>query len=220
MLVLWRKFRATLGEVGACYTAYQVVKKVIPPGLFYVRRCYMMRTDLRPFADRQGGDPQLRWATEDDVDAIAAIMWDPARIRKHMRDGARVALLEDGDGVRACSWFRFGSADVDHWLRLFVPDDSVYSMYTFVVREHRGQGCFGRIVGFGKEQMACQGFQRSFNIVDSLNGNSWRATERTGGYSCGTLFAIGIFGWLAVRIGDEWRFGRWTPARRLHWTFT
>ena len=63
--------------------------------------------------------------------------------------------------------------------------------------------------------MTQQGFQRVYNIVDRSNRNSWRAREKAGGYRVGTIFAIGILGWLAVYAGDSWHFGRWTLERRL-----
>ena len=143
MFVLFRKFTATLRETGIAFTAWQVLKKVVPAELIYLRSCYLMRTDLEPYADQEDSDPLVRWATQDEVDAIAALMWDEARIRQHMRDGARVVVLEDRDGVQACSWFRFGVAELDHWLRLVMPKDGVYSMYTFVARKHRGRAILG-----------------------------------------------------------------------------
>ncbi len=174
-----------------------------------------MQTDLYACDGKEANDPHMRWATQDDTQRIANMLWDEATIRQHFREGARAVIIEGDDIVKGCSWFKPSAVSHDHWLKLSIPADTIFSMQTFIRKEERGKQNFSRMIGFGNQWAIRQGFKRAVNIVDRLNRNSWTARQRIGGHRVGQIFVIGVAGHLIIRIGKTWRCGRWNPSNRL-----
>ena len=205
----WRKIR----EVGPLYTAHLAANRFIPEALFQVRALMITERDPRHRPSVLDHDPGFRWITLEDFNSIAALRRLPRPLWAELEAGNRALILERDDDV--ISYFLYPS-DSHHqasWVRFeFLPTD-IWTIYTWVAPEYRGQGIHAHVRNFAASELEQAGYTRELSTIDALNRNSLRAHTKLGGWFIGRIFFLRILGLTLVRVGRSVRIGWWGPNR-------
>ena len=92
----WRKIRRKTRESGPLYTTQLVIQHLIPKKLFNFQIFFLSELDLRKFAQGRGTDPEIRSATEKDVDLLANLTQSPSFWCASFERGDRVWAAAGG----------------------------------------------------------------------------------------------------------------------------
>jgi GNAT superfamily N-acetyltransferase len=209
-----RKWR----EVGPLYALQMTYWEIFPNWLFDINAWVVLATDIRKHAANRSHDPAIRWATETDIDALAACGVDRRKILKALKGDVRIALLERDGRVLVHGWYGATMHEQDDWLTFRLKPGDLMGASIWVRPDCRGQGLAPRVIGFVWSEMARAGRVRSVGIINVLNRNSRRAIAKNGSTVVGRLFYIRFLGLTYIRYGVLKKIGFWNPRNRLDLT--
>jgi len=213
----WRKIRRKTRESGPLYTTQLVIQHLIPKNLFNVQMFFLCELDLRKFARVRGNDPEIRSATEKDVDLLANLGPSPSFWCASFERGARVWVLEREGQVIA--FMRLIASDYsEDWLFPILfkgPPKDIWGTFLKVVPECRGQGIGPRMNRHVASECARLGYSRIMSCVDTLNRNALRADQKVGYRRIIHFIVIRFLGFTLVHSKGSLRLGRWSSRRRL-----
>lgn len=214
-LTPWQRFRRKSREVRPLYLLQIVFQKVVPRDLLRVRSLFLFETDFQGRKTTAPDDPNIRWATMEDVAGLARLANGPEEVRARFESGARAVIaLRDGRVVAAV-WYRPGYCEMDHWMRFTAPADAVWGLSARVLPEYRGQRLFGNMKRLAALDYARAGHSRILTYIETLNYNSIKANRTSGGRPVGRVVTVRFLGFSAVYCNRRLRVGRWTPEKLL-----
>ena len=175
----------------------------------------IFRLDLSPLEDRERNFEEVRWATEEDAEALAAFGSNPRELYGRLHRHARAGIVERRGGVVAWNWCESGSHNQYDWLHFLLGEEDVWSFDGWVAPEFRGKGLFPKVKGFMAAEYAQAGYTRMYSWIDTLNHNQQRANAKIGGRPVGRIISFRILGLSVVRLGSSIRIGFWNDRKRL-----
>ena len=161
-------------------------------------------------------DPEIRWATSSDLDALARFQGRPVDlVRARMESGVRTVIaVQDGRLIGAI-WYNPRSAEMDDWLRFTTAPGTVWAIGTRVAPDYRGQHLFRRMARLGMSYYARAGYSRVFGWIEALNRNSLRASAGVGSIVVGRVLTFRMLGLSLVYFDGSLHLGRWHANRVL-----
>lgn len=208
------RLRRKVREVGPLYAVQRAMTRVLPTWLFYLNVFVVLKVELSHYAGARAADSGLRWAGPADLAALARF-GGADYIAARFERGEAVAVLEqDGEIV---GWHAHAARydQQSGWFRLDLGPEEVFFTMVIVAPEHRGRGLGHRIMDFALREVAGQGYERVYFIVDALNRNSLKAFSRIESRPAGRIAYVRLLGLTVVKIGSRVRCGFWSPDRPL-----
>lgn len=207
----WNRYR----EIGPLYALQRIWSRLVPRWLLGAEDALIFRLDLSPLQDREKDFEEVRWATEQDSEALAAFGSNPEELYDRLQRHARAGIIERQGRVVAWNWCESGGHDQYDWLRFILGEEDIWSFDGWVAPEFRGKGLFPKVKGFMAAEYAQAGYTRMFSWIDTLNHNQQRANAQIGGRPVGRIMAVRILGLSVVRLGTSTRIGFWNVRKRL-----
>ena len=212
---LWPRLRRKFRDQGPLYAAQRIFDGIVPRRLFELRRWVVSSADLSTFADAEVPDAGARWANEANGDASPAPDGEYGDLEDCLARGEPLAVVER-DG-KAVAWHSFATQNfiLNDWLWLVFRDREVYSMWSFVEPEHRGQGLAGRLTHFAYRDFARLKYLRAYSVIDVLNRSALRASSKMCHRRIGRITYLRCCGFTIIRIGGRFRAGLWSTDNPL-----
>jgi hypothetical protein len=220
-LASWRKFRRKTSQVGLPYTAQLLFKQYVPNFLFAVNALVITGSDVRNLRRAPESDPNIRWATADDIDLlVTSSLYSTEQTRALFARDARSAILVREGELLACMWLeakaQVGESLVNEgWLRYGLSPGDFWTINVWVTSGERGRDLYSQVRDFAASDYARAGFTRLVGAIDSLNRNSLRAGRKKGARLLGRLYFLRFLGFTLVRFAGSTHFGWWGLGRRF-----
>lgn len=210
----WRRLRRKVDEIGLPYAAKRLFDRLSPTAVLYVNMVDIFERDLRGRATAGPAGREIRWATAQDLEMLAAFGGERRELEARFARGARVAVLERRGRPLARCWFETGQHERPGLRYRLAPGD-VWMWDAYVLPEFRRRGLFRRLNDFAAREYRRAGYVRVLSAVETLNRNSVRAHLALGARLRARMFCLSLFGLNLIHVGQWMRVGRWGLARRL-----
>ncbi len=210
-----RSFRSNVRGIGLLYALQGSLSRRVPQRLFSVNSSYVFEGQPDDWADSDKMDPDMRWATPDDLPLLDATGLDLQIFRDRFARGAFTAIFVRDGKVISYYCLEDGSHNLHDWLRYRLSPREIWVVDVWVAPEHRGQRIHGRIYALTNRTLVQGHYDRELSTVNALNRNSMRATLRAGHRIIGRIFYVRILGLTFVRAGRITRLGFWGPKALL-----
>ncbi len=208
----WRQFLRGSRADGVLFTMVTVLYRHIPNDLFHAKGFVIVTEELtRHCLVANMSPPEVRRATPKDLDLLSKCGLPRSVLRGWFTQGAQAWLTECQGELLACYWLdsneRYHLYD---WLVLKSPQTEVWILWWWVHPQHRRQDLAYQVQKPGVSQCAHAGLKRMLGVVDRLNRNAIRATQRIGWSPLGRVFVLRILGFSLVKFNRSTHVGRWS----------
>lgn len=166
-------------------------------------------------------DLHYRWASPEDIDAIAGRDVKRDYLDRRLEAGARIALAEDDGVLVGWKFFQTGHCDQYDWIALRMPDDMACIFAAYTDPAYRGRRIQSKLVAFGAEAWPDENLRRFVWIIDRKNTASLKMSDAITDVvppEIRSLEVHSLAGVKLVRYNGRWRAGRWNRDRRCEIT--
>lgn len=212
---LIRKMRDKMREQPPLLVLLRVVDRVLPHAIFGFNRLIFVAAMLPETPADPESFADIRWAVEDDNEAMEALGFSREELAARRRRGARAAILERNGRVLGHEWWQVDNYSEDPWLSLKLEPTDVWYYGLFVDPSMRRQGVGTRIKDFMDAESIAAGCRRALGVVIVTNIIAMRAQQHRGFAPVGHVTFVRILGLALVRVGNMTKIGFWTGARPL-----
>ena len=195
--------------------AQRIFDRTVPRSLFDARIWVVSSADFSTFVDAEVPDVGTRWADEADDDGPVPPDREQASIEDKLARGEIAAVIERDGRVVARDYFTAGSFMQKEWLRFAFRDREIYSSWSFVEPEYRGQGLAVQLAHFAYREFARQGYLRDFSVTDALNRSALRSSAKMRHWPIGRIAYARCCGFTVTRIGGRVHAGFWSAKNPL-----
>ena len=212
----WRQFWRMSRDDGWLFTAIKVLNGFVPESIFHAKGFIIVTGEPHESPTDQANELGVRQATKEDLDLLSNCGYPQSILRRWFKRGARAWLIEREGKLLACYWLdgndRYYLYD---WLVIRSTPNDFWVLWWWVAHGYRRQDIAYQIRTTGVSEFARAGFTRLIGVVDSLNRNALRASQKLGWKSIGRLFILRILGITFVHFGKSLRIGRWSLGHAL-----
>lgn len=221
----WREFWQTSQYQGFLFTLVTVIYNFIPQSLFHAKSFALVTKKPYESSISKAEALGVRPATLYDINLLSHCGYPRPVLAHWFERGARAWLIEREEKLLACYWLDENeSYYLYDWLVLKSAPKNVWAIWWWVAPEYRKQHLANQVRIPAISEYARAEFTQILGVVDRLNGNALRATQKLRWKFVGGLFILRILGITFVRFGDSFRVGRWDfdsvlelPIEELLW---
>lgn len=210
--VSWRRRWRTFRRVGLLHAARIAITRVVPPRLLSVGTTYVVEARLCKAPDPRPPDPDMRWATPEDIGLFEREGIPAEKIQKRFDLGSRIAICERGGRLIGYFAYELDLKQEHDWLRLRLGRDMIWTSFAWVAPEHRNEGMHARIRYFAVSDFSQKGYTRSLATIDALNVPSLRSMLKNANI-IDFIFFIRFFDLTLIRTSRATRVGWWSARR-------
>jgi GNAT superfamily N-acetyltransferase len=192
--------------------------------LFRVYKGVLVKADLRGMPPIADAEKRIRWASVEDIDAIAELRGNPAEIRRWFEHGYDIAVAERDRRIVGFECYQRSHQNRENWslpnrkepwLRLQVNTGHIWCIAAHVYPRHRGQNIVADLIFFAAEHYVKLGYSYAFGVIDADNVTATRAHAKRGFHPIGQLFLIRALWFAFLRLGHCLKIGWWSAKRPL-----
>lgn len=207
---LWRKARS----MGLPYAVQRLLMR-LPHSLFFINAFILFELDLRNWMHGQNSEPDIRWATPEDLDLLTTGGHEPSLLRQRFEHGARPCIMERAGKLIGHAWLDPNDYTKDGCLLFKSSPEAVWLIHGWVAPEYRGQRLYNRIKGAAASEYARRGYSRMLSCADILNRSIIRTHQAIGSKPIGRVFILRFLGFTLIGYTQSLRLGRWSNRRPL-----
>jgi len=156
----WQRFRRKVRDHGPLHTALLMLNHVVPRSLLDVKVWVVSSADLSTFIDAEDPDDDVRWQGSVDAGGLTIPDRKQPDFENLLECGKLAAVIERDGGIVAWDLFATERFIQKKWLWFAFGDRDIYSSWSFVAPDYRGQGLAVQLALFAYREFARRGYLR------------------------------------------------------------
>ncbi len=211
----WQRFRRKVRDEGPLYAALLMLNHVVPQSLLDVGVWVVSSADLSTFIDAEDPDDDVRWQGSVDAGGLTIPDRKQPDFENLLECGKLAAVIERDGGIVAWDLFATERFIQKKWLWFAFGDRDIYSSWSFVEPEYRGQGLAVQLALFAYREFARRGYLRDYSVTGALNRSALKTSVKVRHWPIGRIAYGRCCGFTVIRFGRRIRAGFWSADKPL-----
>ncbi len=206
-----------LREVGPLYTGSLLLNRLLPGLCFNQLLFFEMEASSTQLCSSSLDDLRFVWGGPEDQAQLEELGQAPEVLRARFSAGHRVAMLLQGEALRAYLWYASGCFyEEELGLEFCFAPDEIWIYDGVVAQGFRGMGLYPWLSSRAAQELSAEGYQRLLFMIEALNRNSRRGSLKLGAWIRARAWIFRAPGVSLYLRGETLRHSLGSAPLRLH----